>query len=623
MTEDQAAPAPPAPPEPPQPPRLVRFLARHAFLVLTLVAVALWLPGILSLPAIDRDESRFAQSSRQMLESGDFVDIRFGQVPRYKKPVGIYWLQAAATAITGPLNPDQRTRAHIWTYRLPSLLGGIAAAWLTLWLGRLFSAETGLVAARLLIATLLLTAEASMATTDAVLLAAIVGMQGVLLLVWRAAKENLPPPSTKLVMAGWAAFAIGILVKGPVAPAVALATIAALFIWGEGGERKLQWSFRRPNAEQTEGLRRPGWAASVGAFVADRAGWLRGTKPLKGVILALLITLPWAIAIAIQTQGAFFEQSLGNDFAAKLAEGQEGHGALPGYYLLFSTITLWPAILFLAPAIGLAVARRSEPRVRFLIAWALSWWLVVELVPTKLPNYLLPAFPPLMLLAALWLLAPQPAEKEKTWRRFLPWIGAGQFLIGFAALAAAPVLLLARYGGVPIAENWPVQAAVGAAAFAGLAALILFLIGKRLSALVASFAAAAILILTLTAWIGPGLDSLWISQRLATLVTKDRAASDPPPMLAGFEEPSLVFALGSDVSLTDGRGAADQGAKTGGLALVDDQERPPFLARLAELEANASAVDELSGFNYSRGKLVHVTLYRVAPLNPVSAPRVQ
>ncbi|HWC63633.1 MAG TPA: glycosyltransferase family 39 protein [Rhizomicrobium sp.] len=544
----------------------------------------LWLPGILRLPAIDRDESRFAQSSRQMLESGDFVDIRFGEVPRYKKPVGIYWLQAAATKAAGLGN------THIWTYRLPSLLGGIAAAWLTAWLGSLFTAEVGLLAARLLIATLLLTAEAGMATTDAVLLASIVGMQAVLLSVWRAAKENTAPPSTRLVMAGWAALAISILVKGPVGPAVALATIAALFVFDR------QWKDRQ-------------WR------------WLAGTKPLKGVALALLIVLPWAIAIAIQTHGVFFQQSLGNDFAAKLAEGQEGHGALPGYYLLLSTLTFWPAILFLPPAIGLAVTRRGEPMIRFLAAWALSWWLVVELVPTKLPNYVLPAFPPLVLLAALWLLTPRNKEAEG-WRRFLPWVGALQFLIGLSALAAAPILSL-RYAGAAPPLNWPLVTAVAVAVLAGLVSLILFLTGKRLSALVASFATAAILTLTLTAWVGPGLDQLWISQRLAALVAKDREASDPPPMLAGYQEPSLVFALGWNVSLTDGRGAADQGAKTGGLALVDDQERPSFLARLAELEANASAVDDLSGFNYSRGRSVHVTLYRVAPLNSVSTPHVQ
>ena len=108
------------------PPRWVRVASRRPFVLLALLGLLLWLPGVLSLPALDRDESRFAQSSRQMVESGNWVDIRFGQVPRYKKPVGIYWLQALSTDIFG-----RGDDSHIWTYRMPSLLGAIAAARLT------------------------------------------------------------------------------------------------------------------------------------------------------------------------------------------------------------------------------------------------------------------------------------------------------------------------------------------------------------------------------------------------------------------------------------------------------------------------------------------------------------
>ena len=130
--------------------RVLDACARRPLVVLALLCVCLWLPAIVSVPPLDRDESRFAQSSKQMLESGDFVDIRFGHVPRYKKPVGIYWLQSATTAVAGM---GQRDR--IWTYyRLASLLGGIAAAWLTFWCARAFaSPRTSLVAAILLAST--------------------------------------------------------------------------------------------------------------------------------------------------------------------------------------------------------------------------------------------------------------------------------------------------------------------------------------------------------------------------------------------------------------------------------------------------------------------------------------
>ena len=574
--------------DPPNPPRLLTWLARHAYGVLALACLVLWLPGVLSLPALDRDESRFAQSSRQMLDSGNFIDIRFGQVPRYKKPVGIYWLQAATTAVAGPLAGQTGVHAKIWTYRLPSLLGGIAAVWLTFWTASaLMAAEGALLAALMMGSCILLTAEATIATTDAVLLATVLGVQGVLLRVWSAATDpQAPAPSTRLVMAGWAACAAGILVKFPVVPGVALATIIALVAWTR------QWR------------------------------WLAGLRPLRGLALTALLVAPWVIAITLQSHGAFFQQSLGNDFAAKVAGGQESHGALPGYFLLLSALTFWPAILFIAPGIGLAVTRQAEPGIRFLIAWAGAWWLVVEAVPTKLPHYVLPTYPALAMLAALWLLA---ARDEQGWRRWLPFVAALQFLAGLVALGAAAVLLPRLYGedAPDIAHNWPLLASVVVTGLCGLAASLLYLFKKRLMALAPLLLAAFIIIPVLTAFVAPGLSRLRVTEQLAALVAKNRQASDPPPMLAGYQEPSMLFALGADVGLTDGRDAAEQGAERGGLALIEDEEKPRFLARLAELEANAAALGEQTGFNYSRGRTVHVTLYRVAPLHAVIMPSVR
>src|SRR3954470_18660093 len=209
--------------------RLAAGLVARPFPVLALLGLLLWLPGIVTLPALDRDESRFAQSSRQMLESGNFVDIRLGQVPRYKKPVGIYWLQAATTAAAEPF---AGTHA-IWSYRLASLLGALLAVWLTLWCARaVVSPGAAFVAGAVMAGTLLLAGEASIATTDAVLLACTTAMMGVLLRVYRAAREiEAPAVSTGLVLAGWAALALGILVKGPVAPALASVTLVGLCAW--------------------------------------------------------------------------------------------------------------------------------------------------------------------------------------------------------------------------------------------------------------------------------------------------------------------------------------------------------------------------------------------------------
>jgi 4-amino-4-deoxy-L-arabinose transferase-like glycosyltransferase len=548
------------------PGRFLSVLGRHPLPFLALLCVALWLPGILSLPALDRDESRFAQASRQMLESGNFVDIRLGQVPRYKKPVGIYWLQAATTAAASPFVGTGK----IWTYRLASLLGGVLAAWMTFWCARAVTGpEASLLAGALMAGTLLLTAEATIATTDAVLLACTTAMQGVVLRIYLAARSGARGPSMVLVLAGWAALALGILVKGPVAPGLAAVTLIPLCLW----DRQVRWLSR--------------------------------LRPLWGVPVLLVIVLPWLLAIAMASHGAFFEQSLGNDFAAKIAGGQESHGAPPGYFLMLSAVAFWPAILFVAPGLANAVPRHREPAIRFLLVWAAGWWLLIEMVPTKLPHYVISAYPALAILAAIWVMRRQ----WTFWERIAAWISSVQFLVGAAALAAALAILPRLYGP---GDLWWLWAIAACGALLALAALGLFATGRRLGAVLLSLGAALVLLPGLAAGAGPRLDRLWVTTRLAAQTMQDRRSGDPPPVLAGYQEPSMLFALGADLALSDGAGAAQMAARDGGLALIEAREKGAFLARLAEKEADATPLQTVTGFNYSRGRPVAVTIYRVA-----------
>ena len=99
----------------------------------------LFLPGRARLPPIDRDESRYMQATAQMLETRDFVDVRFQDQPRYLQPAGIYWLEALSVAAFS--DPAAR---EPWAYRIPSLLGATAAVLLTGWIGAtLFGAFAG------------------------------------------------------------------------------------------------------------------------------------------------------------------------------------------------------------------------------------------------------------------------------------------------------------------------------------------------------------------------------------------------------------------------------------------------------------------------------------------------
>ena len=134
----------------------------HGLACAALVALALlmFLPGFAGLPPMDRDEPRFAQASKQMLETGDFVSIRFQDEARNKNPVGIYWLQSASVGVAEALGFDG-ARATIWLYRLPSLAGAIAAVLLTYWAGLAWLENRyAFTAAALMAATVLIGVEA-------------------------------------------------------------------------------------------------------------------------------------------------------------------------------------------------------------------------------------------------------------------------------------------------------------------------------------------------------------------------------------------------------------------------------------------------------------------------------
>lgn len=530
------------------------------YALLALLSLALYLPGIAAIPAFDRDEARFAEASRQMLESGDFVRIRFQNEARNKKPVGIYWLQAASVELFS----TPRSRA-IWPYRLPSVAGACAAVLLTLAFGRRFfpeHARAGPAAAVLMACALGLVAEAHLAKTDAMLLAAVLAVQGSLGLVYAEARAGRRA-GWGPALSFWIAQALAILLKGPVAPAVSLLTIASLAL-------------------------------------ADReVRWIAGLRPLPGLALMAALVLPWLVAVERATGGRFLAGALGHDLLPKLLGGAESHGAPPGSYLLLLPATFWPGSLYLAPALYLAWRRRRAPAERYLLAWLVPAWLLFELVPTKLPHYALPLYPALALLAGRALAEPPAMPRG---------VRAADHVV--TVLWGAVTLALALFlVGLPVwFSRGPTVAAVsGAAAVAAIAAALL--LARRRHLLAAPLALAFVLTMALVL---PGLDRLWLSRSAAALLAGDPPPSGEPLVAVGYSEPSLVFLLGPEIRLQP-PGAAALTLAHGGRALVAEGEQPAFKAALAARGLAGRAAGSVSGFDYSIGKRLVLTLYAVPP----------
>jgi 4-amino-4-deoxy-L-arabinose transferase-like glycosyltransferase len=372
-------------------------------------------------------------------------------------------------------------------------------------------------------------------------------------------------------MAGWLAFAVSIMIKGPIVPAVLAVSVIAISLWDRN------WS------------------------------WLKTIHPIPGIILTLAICLPWGIAIAFVSHGDFYKQALGHDLAAKIMGGQESHGAPPGYYLALASLTLWPATLFAFPGIGNGIFNRTDPTMRYLLAWAGAAWLMFELVPTKLPHYILPAYPAVAFLGALWAMSP-PVTDETGWARALRYLSAFQFFLGVAAFTIIPILAPQFFGD---GLNWWLVAGAALGFAPGIAA-VLFLLKRETMYAALSAVAAAVIFYPLIVWgVVPRVQDIWMSPHAAALVAKDKLPGDPPVVLGGYVEPSLVFLLGTDTEIQNGKNAAEVSAKTGGLALIEDKQLKQFDTRLRQLGGTARPVDEMRGFNYSRGMREHITVFRV------------
>src|SRR5258706_12374184 len=269
----------------------------RAVIFLLLCGLVLFLPGFFNIPAIDRDEPRFAQATKQMVETGDFVVIRCQDDVRYKKPVGIYWLQAASVEAASALGLP-RAQLRIWLYRVPSLIGAIGAVLLTYWAALAFVTRRGAIFAGLILcSSVLLGVEARLAKTDAMLLLTVVAAMGALARVylsWQRGEDPAHPPWSWPAIF-WTALAGGILLKGPLILMFVVLTVAALAI-------------------------------------SDRsASWLWRLRPVWGLMWLLVLVLPWFVAIFWRAGGAFFTGSIGGGMLGKLA-AQESHGAPPGVY---------------------------------------------------------------------------------------------------------------------------------------------------------------------------------------------------------------------------------------------------------------------------------------------------
>jgi len=562
--------------------------------LLAALCVAVYLPGLRALPTVDRDEARFAQASRQMLESatlradqidpalhdGGLVIPKVGDRLRLNKPPLIYWLQAgSAWVLTGgdPLNDA------IWMYRVPSVLGATIAVLLT-WIAgrRMFDPGTAWLGAAMLAVAPMVVWDAHQARADQVLLAcsvlAMLGLHG----IYRAGMAGEKPLWRDAALL-WLGVALGVMTKGPVTPMIAL--LSALVI----------------------------------SIVARRWRWLLGARPIPGLLFTAAVVGPWVAAVGQRVGWNEYLSLVAGETLGRSASAAEGHWGPPGYHVALIVVVFFPGAMLLGAgflrALGRSVrlpsasgllarwrtrAVRTGPEL-FLALWVLPAWIVFELVSTKLPHYTLPLYPALALLSARAIVAADIGRFPAASGR---WVR-----MGFRLWTAIGVFILVGAGALAANSRWRMDPEMGVALFLGGVLAIAGFVGALRALRNRSYLRAQVRAIACgigIAWVlcGAALPpQVTVTRDLARTIDRLDENAERPVAAVGYHEDSLVFAtrgrlhrLGSDPNSA----SAWLVANPDGILILPKPER----LRLP----GAKVRGEVTGFNYSNGNRVELVV---------------
>jgi 4-amino-4-deoxy-L-arabinose transferase-like glycosyltransferase len=346
---------------------------------------------------IDRDEPRFAEASREMIERGDYIVPYFNNQLRLDKPPLAYWAQAASYRIFGE---------NDFAARFPSALAAAFTALSILaWGARMGGEKVGWWAAIIFTLSLQTFLHAKAAVADMWLVLFVTtahwaGYELVQLPTLNAQRSTLNSEGIHQTSnikhqtcLWWLAFyfslALGFLAKGPIAW-TPLLTVSAIIIYAR------DWPLARR------------------------------FKFLPRILLTLAVVALWGIPALIQTQGEFFAIGIGRHVIGRSFATMEGHGAnslgmylllLPFYFvtvfvsffpwsikLPWLTCKLWQkrkaGVIRLRQGYGGQAGPGYSRIDNYLLTGIAIIFVIFTLVKTKLPHYTLPAFPLLALLLA-------------------------------------------------------------------------------------------------------------------------------------------------------------------------------------------------------------------------------
>jgi len=368
-----------------------QFTGWRLSIMLALIFAILWFAGLELRGLFIPDEGRYAEIPREMLATGDWITPRLNDLKYFEKPPLQYWATAAIYTLFG----EDEWTARLWS-ALTGLIGALVVAGTAT---RLYSVRVGWLAGLVLASSWGYFLAGQYVTLDMGLACFLTCALCAFLI---AQQENTPPPQVRRYMlATWAALGLAVLSKGLVAvvlPALALAAYAIA-------------------------------SRSTAVF--------RKLYPLSGLSILLVIAAPWFIVVQLRNP-EFFQFFFIHEHFDRFSAA--GHNR-PGPWWYFIPIGLLGMMPWTPAAIA-ALARTAKHTLRtpahhfdtekFLLIWIAVVFVFFSLSKSKLPAYVLPAFPAIAWLATL--------ELAQLRRRLVIYSAAALIFVGSIILLTLPAL---------------------------------------------------------------------------------------------------------------------------------------------------------------------------------------
>ena len=503
---------------------------------LLLLAALTFFAGLGRGAITDSDEAFYAESSREMVASGDWLTPYYNYEQRWQKPVLYYWLTSATYLVTGPTEFG----ARLW-----AAMAGLGLVLVTAAAGRRWYDEsTGLLAGAIVATNFGYFTIARMALPDLPLTFCIT------LAIWAALVSTLEQDRSprKFVLLAALGLGLGFLMKGPVGVIIPLIVIVPVLV------------------------------------LERRSIALTPIDIVLGFIVFVAAALPWYVAMWATHGNAYLQSFFVGDNFERFATDRFNDPRPWWFYLPVVAGGLLPwtplALTWLGPITGFLRRRREIHTIDLrLMMWAALPLIFYTLSVGKQPRYVLPVLPPLAL-----LLASSIVERTQEWRgldgtRSRPRRALGVVVGALLSGAFLCALGIALFRAQPLLINvQPVYTTVAAITIAILGALVMLAAMSsqwRAAPLVLAIAAAIALPTIQYGALSSGGDDT--VQQMARVVAQHRQGSEQVGTYGVFVR-NLVFYSG--IKTTD---------------IIDDEQARNFMAQAdrALMVAPAEWIDRL------------------------------